>query len=563
MGFGLLAAFVLALFPGCKKSASTEQPQNERPKRIIASGPVTPTLPASDIVVRVHWLGRSRIAADTNSAFLMKIWDMPESAKLEAHVLDQFSLAPWRMLPGNTNFAVTNPASALLRPLLDDIVQQESWLEVYAPSNQPVQIAFAINLPPDRAALWQTNLALLTSSLTPHPLVPPKSDEGGSPLLSRSGDWTLLGWSQATNLLISDLQSHLSEWESVEASRPTKLWFETSLDIPRAAAALCPDGSPAGTNRGRLEPLPYADWPRIELSVTGDGNNLLTRCQLDFPKPLNLDLEPWNIPTNLIRGPLNSFAAIRGIRDCLSSWKSWNDLELGTPPNQAYFWGQQAQPMLTYCAAPMPGASNAIAKLAGFLLTQANPWMTTNAMGQFQKSPVANGVDCTAGNPMLGTFAESVSQPQGEFLFAGFGRSDLTNIPPPAPVMQELQSYTNLVAYEREVTGARIKAWIYLGQALRVILYQAQLPFDGPVMKWLNMAGEKLGDSKTFVTQTGPARLTVNGISGAGLTSMEIHLLADWVESPHFPRGLNTFEGQAMAKPRPHHWTNSAPATNR
>ena len=64
------------------------------------------------------------------------------------------------------------------------------------------------------------------------------------------------------------------------------------------------------------------------------------------------------------------------------------------------------------------------------------------------------------------------------------------------------------------------------------------------------------GPSATAVTRTGPAQLTVRRGSSLGVTAAELDWLADWLESPQFPRGLNTFLGEptplpAKRAPRP------------
>jgi len=74
---------------------------------------------------------------------------------------------------------------------------------------------------------------------------------------------------------------------------------------------------------------------------------------------------------------------------------------------------------------------------------------------------------------------------------------------------------------------------------LRLLFHKPQL--QSPATMWLKHLEPILGDSTTLVTRTGPARLSFNRTSTIGLTALELHLLADWVESPRFPRGLHTF----------------------
>jgi hypothetical protein len=43
------------------------------------------------------------------------------------------------------------------------------------------------------------------------------------------------------------------------------------------------------------------------------------------------------------------------------------------------------------------------------------------------------------------------------------------------------------------------------------------------------------------MARTGPAQLDFTRQSTVGFNALELHLLADWLESPQFPHGLHTF----------------------
>src|SRR5216684_3069118 len=125
--FGFLCLCLFAV--GCKKSSPSDEPR--APQTTASPSTVDPQ---TSPVARIHWLGKKRIAAETNAAGFMKIWNLPESARLEAQTLDKLSLALARTNSSpitNSQSLVTNyaslltGASALLRPLLDDLVQEE------------------------------------------------------------------------------------------------------------------------------------------------------------------------------------------------------------------------------------------------------------------------------------------------------------------------------------------------------------------------------------------------------------------------------------------------------
>ena len=136
--------------------------------------------PAADNTL--HWLGLKQISADTNAAPFLKVWRLPQTTALVAQTLDK--LSRW---PGH---GATNTASAAFRPLLDDLVNSEFYLEISTPTNSQSALRnpqlninsalrtpnsallLAVHLPADRANFWQTNLAAASAAWaaagTPH-----------------------------------------------------------------------------------------------------------------------------------------------------------------------------------------------------------------------------------------------------------------------------------------------------------------------------------------------------------------------------------------------------------
>jgi hypothetical protein len=70
------------------------------------------------------------------------------------------------------------------------------------------------------------------------------------------------------------------------------------------------------------------------------------------------------------------------------------------------------------------------------------------------------------------------------------------------------------------------------------------LPAEGAAMPWLVTNVQRFGSCVTTITRNDPARFSFVRRSSVGFTAIELHLLADWLESPDFPVGLNTFRGQ-------------------
>jgi hypothetical protein len=318
------------------------------------------------------------------------------------------------------------------------------------------------------------------------------------------------------------------------ARQPQDFWLYAEGDLRRVASALSLSWD-----------LP-ADLPSMALGVTGDGQMVRTRGQLNFAKPLPFELEPWNIPTNLIHGPLVSFTAIRGIRPWLSSLKLWQGLELGVPPNQLCFWAQRGPEFLSYLAAPMANASNWVGRATDRLLQEPNAYLAAEGMGRFERS--TNGAGAVWTDVIfMAPYLQPVALSGGDFVFGGLVSSSFTNRPPPAELLRTVLGNTNLVAYDWELTGPRIDDWLHFGQLIRFVLHLAQVPAKSASFAWLEAIEPKLQGCVTAVTRTGPAQLTLTRRSELGLSAAELDWLADWLESPQFPRGLNTFLGPPVS----------------
>jgi hypothetical protein len=595
IGFGVLAALAAELGGGCKKSPPPAEPLLKPPVEMVA---------------RVHWVGRQTLAAETNAAFVMGIWNLPESKVLETQTLDRLAAGLLGQGPGASNRlaatvdrssvisnqlsvagsqppatnhsspathslspttnspSVLTGSAALLRPLLDDLLQRESFLNVRQATNLPGELTLAIKLSEERAQLWHTNLAALLESLTASRIAPVPGRSGGWQLqatghqppvtrvfdLGRAGEWTVVGLAPGHNELFDQMLGMIEDEALRQREAPTNLWLFANIDMRRVASALSLNWD-----------LP-ADLPRVTLGINGDHEQVHTRAQLNFPKPLPFELEPWNIATNLINEPLVSFTAVQGLRPWVSSSKLWQKLELGTPPNQACLWAQNGPEFLSYLAAPLPDASNLVERATVRLLQGPNTRLAAEGMGQFQRA--TNGPGVIWDKVIFMTpYLRPVKLSGGDFLYGGLVASPFTNRPPAAELLQTILSTTNLVAYDWELTGVRIDQWLHFGQLLRFALHLAQIPPKSASFAWLKALESRLGNCVTMVTRTGPAQLSVARHSSLSVTAAELNWLADWLESPQFPRGLNTFLGEKTAMPRPKPTratggssTNSAPA---
>jgi len=484
--------------------------------------------PAATLLARVHWLGLDQISADTNAAHFLGVWRLPQTTALVAQTLDKLSRRP--------GGGATNAASAALRPLLDDLVSSESCLELYAPPNSQLptpnsQFLLALRLPADRARLWQNNLPVALPSAT----------------LSKSGDWTIVSLGADTAGRLPDFAARLAH----NVASSTHFWLETDLD-PARCFSLSAGGAATATMAGEVEspslssilhPPSALAGCHLHLTATGAAGQVLTHATLDLGRPLALTLPAWEIPTEFIHQPLTAFTAVRGLGPWLAWLSAWKELQFTNTPDQFFCWAQvqAGGPFVTYFAAPLTAADSNVSQLAARLVKQGNPWLTVNGQGHFEwQANVSTLVwhDALIVDPFL----KPVTVNHHDWLLSGLipyypGNPN----PPPADIVHAVLGSTNLVYYQAEDTGSRIDDNFFILQLFRVVFHLPQLPPKATATMWLKRIEPLLGDSSTSVIQTGPGQLALTRQSTLGFTALELHLLADWLESPEFPQGLHTF----------------------
>lgn len=518
-GCVLIAIMILA---GCGRPAA---PSSESDSK--AADASTNTLQAaSEPLLKFHWIGKKRLATEANATNFMAIWNLPESARLEAQTLDKLATAPWRLW--QTNVALSNAPSNLLRTLLDDLVQEEVYVEATGGSNQISELVIALRLPDDRAALWETNLPIVLNSLSKLNLALDRSSQSAAAApnwqlsLTRTGHWTFVSVARPVtdSLLVQTFASHIAANGAPYAPRATNYIIEAEAQL----AAF----------KNFLSPLPPQQ--SVSLRVFGDGGNLRTRGSLDFIAPLNLALEPWQVPTNLIGGPLIGFSALRGLGDLVQTQSFWTERNLGDAPNQVFFWSQRSAPWLHFFAARSPMAQPQFLVLKDFILDTVNPALVTNRTGNFvwltnESRVVWKGVPFC--NP---TFTLT-----NDFITGGFVALPPVKDPIPQEFVLQIHRDPDLLFYDWEETGAQVGNWNQIFQLLRLAFGRAQLSITNGALPWLNTAGTNLSYTATSVSVQSNKSFAFARASTVGFNSIELQILADWIDSPQFPLGLHTF----------------------
>lgn len=511
--FSIVVAGTIGLLTGCSKSSDAQRS-------------TSPSQPAP--VLKFHWLGKTRLAAEANATNFLAIWNLPESAKLEAQTLDKLATAPWRL--GATNVALSNAPTALLRPLLDDLVQQEVYVEVSGATNRAAELVLAIRLPADRAAFWETNLSQVWQSLTV--AFPRLANFGSQPGFRHTNDWVLLLFSPSTTNarstnIFDDFLSRISTLQSPSVPSGATQLIQADIDWARLKSF------------SSLESTVMVGSPRISVTVQAEAGALRSTVDLIYPQSLTLAFRSWNIPTNLIYDPLIAFTAVRGMAE-------WSPLigvnpppNAGKLPEQIFSWAVAGYPLQTYCAFPQPEATNVIRLVSTAVKDKLSQPEQRGFPGRLVTQTNFEQVEIQ-GFPFMEPRLHRASGSGGEFILGGFIPSMRTNKPIPGELIAQIVAKTNLLYYDWEITGPRVEAWIYIGQTLRLIFRRAQLPSDSAGLKWLQALMPHVGNSATALSAPASNQLSFVRTSTIGFTGLELHLLADWLESPTFPRGYHT-----------------------
>ncbi len=508
-----------------------------------AQGAATTTPNGDDLVARVHWLGKQRMREEPTAAYVMHIWQMPASMRLQAQTLDKLAIALTRLGRTPAETKATDRVRTLFRPLLNDMVDQESFFDLWEPAGRAPELALSIRLDHRRSALWETNLAGVVEELTGARPVYEKggwrfdldngktSDQG--PALGRrlrfyrSGGWTLLGLAASPTEILNAVLAQMRR-EGISKTPPgTNDWLTTDLDLTHLAKVL-----------GWPRSLP-PHYGRLSLAVNGVGGSVRTHGEVKFQNPLPMGLRPWNMPTNLVQEPLIAFTAARGLREPLASSGLWDTKALGEAPDEVFSWALDTGPLQAHFASPIPQASEWVKRVSEFVLRKVNPILDNYRMGKFAKAADGNGVKW-AGAPLMAPYLEARQLSGGGFAVGGLLPFAPTNRPAPKALYQAVLSRKNLVCYDWELTQPRVADWVYLGQVFRLLFEKAQMPASSAGLSWLLAVAPKLGNCVTVITRSGPSQLSFVRQSSLGFKAVELHLLVDWLESPRFPHGLHT-----------------------
>ncbi|HEY5043636.1 MAG TPA: hypothetical protein VIK53_16715 [Verrucomicrobiae bacterium] len=450
-------------------------------------------LPEPDLIAQIHFAGAQKISAEKNFSSFTNEFCSAEALALRSQVADK--LAPWLAGWLQAKLGVTVPdGAAKLRPLLDDLQKSEWFLEARAAADGKPEVAVAIKLEAGRAQVWQSNLKPFFGSAT----------------FNQSGRW----------LIFDSATGNLGSSVAQKISAPPAGWLTVDVNWPRLA---------------RWYPkLHELGLPETQFTVTAPDANLHVDGKFFFPENLPLNLADWQLPTNVIHAPFNSFTAVRGFASWLKS-QEWAQVFQITPtPDQAFIWALSGMPFQTFLAVPVPDSAEALTQAYARLQPVFDPAKTAaHFMSPFNLSET-NGEVTLAGVPFAAPFLQAVNKPGGQFLLAGAFENSPVGRPPPAELFQRLAA-KNLVFYHWEITAEREPMLLNLGQLGLMLTQHRQLDGESAAFKWVAKITPTLGTTVTEVTKNAPDQMTFTRSAPGGFTAFELLALVNWIDAPNFP----------------------------
>jgi hypothetical protein len=494
-----------------------------------------------NVVLQYHFLGAAELAESTNAAAAKNVFALPSTLRFEDLVLNRLSAS----LGESLHFQTNRQTVSLLRPLLDDLLRAESIASMGGFSGKPINYVLAIHLDTQRAQVWQQNLK--TASHGPGEELRAETFSGwqwnkgadDSFWMVPARNWLLVGRG-------GDLASVRSDYlqQIQKTGRPGPAldfnWFEADVDWPRLA------------NWVPLSSCPLK-LGRTEIAISAKKGSFHMTSHVTYPEAIRWQPHPMSLPTNLVREPLLSFATGQNVEPFLKSDETLSRFCTNPLSDQFYFWSMRELAFQSYVAWPVNDPRNTMMTLSAPAMDALNPklkMLDGTELIWYPKKRQLTWSKLQLITPSL----LPVPAKEGQFLYAGLFPLTPGTGPVPQSLWEQFKGRTDLVYYDWELTGPRVRHLLTVTQVLPILqmigvgpreplaagaspakpgantLAAPGVQFRLDVQEqWLAGLAPFLGNTVTEVTKTGPNKLTVLRNSPFVFSSLELVLLSHWL----------------------------------
>jgi len=511
-----------------------------------------------------HYQGARQIRSLDGGQVFKSILESDSTAPVKDLILTKLASAPDKLIFG-LQAEAPDQRRELLTPLMEDLLEFQSYGEVHGLSSGVISFNVGIKLPEERRIDWNTKLRQFAGSYG-WKIDPPlsegmtsewqsgSSDSGFLIRYAQVEDWTLLsvGADALTQLLEWDESVEDGEFPPVSSAED---WWTVNLGFQTLS------GLTGGAYAGQaLESL--------TLGVSGDGDYLRTHGELHLAAPLDDGVEEWSIPVNLIVEPIVSFSAQRNLAPLVSQIPGMNELFPKETPSQAVAWSRGARQQGT-----KPGieAAPVFLNFASWPVTEENlavdgmrrnvaRWLEESLLKSNRASlhdgAEPNSFHLTMVPAFILPFIQGVEYEGKPYHLAGLTHRLVNRKnPPPPSLFAQIENHPRLRYYHWEITGEKVYQYRGFLNMLGFMFDKGQLLQDSPLFGWTKGMESKLGNSVTQILSKSAHTLELQRKSHFGLTGFEIALLAKWIHSEAFPwvdvEELTTWEFPESMVPGP------------
>jgi hypothetical protein len=474
-----------------------------------------------DLIVRAHFIGGDQLLKDNNAPGLNDAWKLKASADLRNRAFDRFAGLPFLWL-SNALPKGASDQSALFRPLLEDAVAHESFIEWHASA-----FTLATKLPEPRARDWDTNLrrAILNWKLG-DPTTVNRAGASGWELtkagttavrLTRVDGWVAVTVGPGAANVESNALSKLKQFTAT----PSGAWLEGDANLAEW--------------KGRLALLDgFSNLPTAHFSLSNRADFVRTFVKFDFPKPHQWKAEPWLIPTNMLWDPLMDFTIARGISGVLDELPFFHNLGWKPTPNQICGWGIRDLPFQLNYAFPARDVSRQFKNIEPKLRNEITQIGGANLLGFLV--PETNYASLSwRGLPLAApTLAPAISSNNTEFALISFFPMARLRDRPPQELFTQL-SRSDLVLYDWEFTQNRMITWQQACQLGELATHRMFSQTNAVDQRWQTEVMPLMRDCITEMHVSSPNQMTLVRKSTAGLSAFELVTWSRWLESSSFP----------------------------
>jgi hypothetical protein len=261
-------------------------------------------------------------------------------------------------------------------------------------------------------------------------------------------------------------------------------------------------------------------------------------------------LEPWLVPTNLIREPLIGFSAWRGVRPLLERWEILSRLGLTPAPNEVYCWAQAVNVPQSLVAFPANDPTNRVrAMLEPGRELIPSSWRE-RGLGQLEWRELDSQLVWKS-LPLLFPHVRPFEDTGRGYILGGTFPALITTNAPPRELLDQLKSKPDLVCYHWEMTARRLAQFRMQIQLGTMLTGKAVMRNEPRILHWLDAMEQRLGNCATELVAVSPSEWSLTRRSPIGLTAVELVGLLGWTESLDFPRLSLRFPDEVPAKAPP------------